>query len=133
MQRGGRGSHGDVQELTAQQQLSAAELEAGYAHNGGSSQYAYANDAMSGETTSTYAELDMDALRQKVWEIPRNFLELSGKVLGSGKFGSVIAGKVNKRGTEAAAIVQVVKGKGKKSEKNAKPGKRTHAEFQRNR
>ena len=131
MQRGGRGSNGDVQELTSQQQLSAAELEAGYAHNahdGG--QYAYANDAMSGETTSTNADLDMDALRQKVWEIPRNFLELSGKVLGSGKFGSVIAGKVNKRGTEAAAVVQVVQGKLQTKFNTPKPGKRTRTHFQ---
>ena len=52
----------------------------------------------------------MDKLRDQVWQIPRNFLELNHEVIGRGKFGSVIKGKVNKRGTEEAAIVQVVPG-----------------------
>ncbi len=53
----------------------------------------------------------MSDLRQRVWQIPRNFLELSHVVIGRGRFGSVLKGKVNKRGVEEAAIVQVVPGK----------------------
>ena len=50
-------------------------------------------------------------IRQTVWQIPRNFLDLSHVVIGSGRFGSVIRGRVNNRGAEDAAIVQVVPGK----------------------
>ena len=50
-------------------------------------------------------------IRQTVWQIPRNFLDLSHVVIGRGRFGSVIKGRVNNRGAEDAAIVQVVPGK----------------------
>ena len=53
----------------------------------------------------------MAGIRRSVWQIPRNFLDLSHVVIGRGKFGSVIKGKVNNRGAEDAAIVQVVPGK----------------------
>jgi hypothetical protein len=53
----------------------------------------------------------MSDLRQTIWQIPRNFLELTHVVIGRGRFGSVIKGKVNKRGAEEATIVQVVPGK----------------------
>ena len=53
----------------------------------------------------------MDKLRDQVWQIPRNFLELTHEVIGRGKFGSVVKAKVNKRGAEEVAIAQVVPGK----------------------
>ncbi len=49
----------------------------------------------------------LDSLRERVWQIPRNFLQLSGEVVGRGSFGSVIRGTVNLRGRRRAAIVQV--------------------------
>ena len=54
----------------------------------------------------------LSVIRRSVWQIPRNFLDLSHVVIGRGRFGSVIKGKVNNRGEEdVAAIVQVVPGK----------------------
>ena len=50
-----------------------------------------------------------------MWQIPRNFLDLSHAVIGRGRFGSVIKGRVSNRGGDAgdaaAAIVQVIPGK----------------------
>ena len=50
-------------------------------------------------------------LRSKVWQMPRNFLELTHEVIGRGKFGSVIRGQVTQQspgGAPHAAVVQVV-------------------------
>lgn len=63
-------------------------------------------------TEGASSETDpLAGIRRTVWQIPRNFLDLSHVVIGRGKFGSVIKGKVNNRGAEDAAIVQVVPGK----------------------
>ena len=66
-----------------------------------------------GMTEGAPSETDpLAGIRRSVWQIPRNFLDLSHVVIGRGKFGSVIKGKVNNRGAEdVAAIVQVVPGK----------------------
>ncbi len=47
------------------------------------------------------------------WMIPRDFLDLQqGKVVGKGRFGSVLKGTVNLQGRQQAAIVvQVPSGK----------------------
>ena len=65
-----------------------------------------------GMTEVASSETDpLAGIRQTVWQIPRNFLDLSHVVIGRGRFGSVIKGRVNNRGAEDAAIVQVVPGK----------------------
>ena len=65
---------------------------------------------MTEEVTSSETD-PLAGIRQSVWQIPRNFLDLSHVVIGRGRFGSVIKGRVNNRGAEDAAIVQVVPGK----------------------
>ena len=46
-----------------------------------------------------------------IWQIPRNFLQVSSEVIGKGKFGSVVKGMVNQKGTENYAVVQIVPAK----------------------
>ena len=40
------------------------------------------------------SERDLASLKARIWMIPKNFLELSGEVLGQGRWGSVVAGQV---------------------------------------
>lgn len=54
------------------------------------------------------AEETLNALRQHLWQIPRNFLDMSHEVLGRGRYGSVLKGKVNRQGVPQNAGVYVV-------------------------
>ncbi len=49
----------------------------------------------------------LDALKGRVWQIPRNFFRLTGEVVGKGSFGSVIRATVLVEGERQAAVVQV--------------------------
>ena len=120
----GRGSRGDIQELTTHVQstpnnhssatvIASSDVETqhfGYDNNinnfsGGANFDGEGNESMS----ATHQRLD--ALRAKVWTVPRNFLELSHEVVGRGKFGSVIKAMVNNRGQKMTnACVQVIPG-----------------------
>jgi hypothetical protein len=50
----------------------------------------------------------LEHVRDRVWHVPRNFLALSHEVVGRGRFGSVIRARVNVRGVDVPAVVQVV-------------------------
>ena len=52
----------------------------------------------------------MDGIRSQTWNIPINFLDLSHEVVGRGRFGSVIKGRVNRQGWQNANV-QVVPAK----------------------
>ena len=112
---GGRGSRGDIQELTTHVHptpsqnvatvIASSDVELGYDND-------IANLNGSAVNNSLLAtDQRMDVLRAKVWAIPRNFLDLSHEVVGRGKFGSVIKASVNNRGQQMTkACVQVVPG-----------------------
>jgi len=72
------------------------------------SNFAFDNDSVDDGFNS---QARMDNIRAQVWNIPRNFLELTHEVIGRGKFGSLVKGKVNKRGHIEAVNIQVVPGK----------------------
>ena len=95
------GSRGDVQELTTH--ISSIDTEAGAVSN-----FAFDNDSVDDGFNS---QSRMDNIRAQIWNIPRNFLELTHEVIGRGKFGSLVKGKVNKRGHIENVNIQVVPGK----------------------
>jgi len=86
----------DTQELTAHSTQSVDLEDTGYIDNG------YVNDAMRS------AEEYLDSLKDKVWIIPKNFVELSHEVLGRGKFGSVMKGHVSANGQLIPCNTQVI-------------------------
>lgn len=91
----------DTQELTSQSQSTPSiDLgETGYIDNG------HVNEAM--RTAEDY----LDSLKDKVWIIPKNFVELSHEVLGRGKFGSVMKGQVSANGQLIPCNTQVISNK----------------------
>jgi len=91
----------DTQELTTQRQATPSiDLdETGYIDNG------HVNEAMRS------AEDYLDSLKDKVWIIPKNFVELSHEVLGRGKFGSVMKGRVSVNGQLVPCNTQVISNK----------------------
>jgi len=89
----------DTQELTAQSTPSIDLEETGYIDIG------HVNDAMRS------AEDYLDSLKDKVWIIPKNFVELSHEVLGRGKFGSVMKGQVSANGQLIPCNTQVIANK----------------------
>ena len=99
--RKNRGSRGDIQELTTH--VSSIDAESAACSN-----FAFDNDSVDDGFNS---QARMDNIRAQVWNIPRNFLELTHEVIGRGKFGSLVKGKVNKRGHIEAVNIQVVPGK----------------------
>ncbi|TRY75642.1 hypothetical protein TCAL_04584 [Tigriopus californicus] len=88
------GSNGDAQELTLHTPSPSNHEHGGY-------ELGIENEGASGLS-------GLDLLRESVWQIPRNFLELTHEVVGRGRFGSVIKGIVNSGEGQEAAIVQVV-------------------------
>jgi endothelial-specific receptor tyrosine kinase len=92
-----RGSRGDVQELTTH--ISSIETQ-NYA--------VYDNDSVDARS---HVGPQMEVLRTKVWNIPRNFLDLTHEVIGRGRFGSLVKGTVNKNSLREAVNIQVVPGK----------------------
>ena len=123
----GRGSRGDIQELTTHFQptpsnhtnstvIASSDVENqqfGYDNNiaefsGGATRI----NGLTGDNNSfDTASKRLDMLKSNVWTVPRNFLELTHEVVGRGKFGSVIKASVNNRGQKMVnACVQVVPG-----------------------
>ncbi|XP_071439053.1 putative inactive tyrosine-protein kinase Wsck [Hetaerina americana] len=49
-----------------------------------------------------------DNLKKKVWNIPKNFLEIKSEVIGQGKYGSVVKGTVRQRGTPVPVTIHYV-------------------------
>ena len=86
------------QELTSQAHLTPSiDLDnSGYLDNG------YVNETM--RTAEEY----MESLKDKVWMIPKNFVELNHEVLGRGKFGSVMKGHVTLNGQIINCNSQVI-------------------------
>ena len=126
----GRGSRGDIQELTTHAVQSSSNNHAssssatviassdvetqrfGYDNNianfNGSANFDASVERNESMSATTHR---LDVLRSKVWTVPRNFLELTHEVVGRGKFGSVIKASVNNRGQKMInACVQVVPG-----------------------
>jgi len=91
----------DTQELTSHTQSTPSiDLgETGYIDNG------HVNEAMRS------AEDYLDSLKDKVWIIPKNFVDLSHEVLGRGKFGSVMKGQVSANGQLIPCNTQVISNK----------------------
>lgn len=52
-----------------------------------------------------------DMLHQKIWNIPRNFLDLQPEVIGEGSFGSVFKGTVQKKGQVTPVAIYAIQGK----------------------
>ena len=86
----------DTQELTPQPPATQSE-EGGFLGDG-----SYTNEVM--RTAEEYLE----SLKGKVWLIPKNFLEVSGEVLGEGKFGSVVRATVSSQGRPVSCNTQVI-------------------------
>ena len=91
-------SRSDVQELTTHQQQVDAES--------GSGSVSSVGDRVDGAT-----EQQLEVVKNQIWTIPRNFVNLSQDVVGRGKFGTILKATVNKRGAISRANVQVVPGK----------------------
>ena len=53
------------------------------------------NVAFDGEASFKSAEDYLESLDNKVWQIPRNFVEVKNEILGRGRFGTVMSGIVN--------------------------------------
>ena len=121
---GGRGSRGDIQELTTHvhppqssqhsaKVIASSDIETqhlGYDNDIANLNGSAISGGVHGSMSATSRRLDV--LRAKVWTIPRNFLDLTHEVVGRGKFGSVIKATVNNRGQQTTkACVQVVPGK----------------------
>ena len=121
----GRGSRGDIQELTTHTRSnnhanSATVIASSDIDN---QPFAYDNNLanLNGSATNFHdvknesmlaTDQRLDVLKSKVWTIPRNFLELTHEVVGRGKFGSVIKAVVNNRGQKMInTCVQVIPGK----------------------
>lgn len=101
------GRRGDTQELTTQMSATSnivEEAESVPRRGGGKSYVVYDNESVDATTR-------LDVIKSKVWNIPRNFVELTHDVIGRGRFGSVVKGNVNKRGVVESAKVQVVPAK----------------------
>ncbi|XP_046407211.1 putative tyrosine-protein kinase Wsck isoform X2 [Ischnura elegans] len=49
-----------------------------------------------------------DNLKKRVWNIPKNFLEIRSEVIGQGKYGSVVKGTVRQRGTPIPVTIHYV-------------------------
>ena len=95
------GSRSDAQELTTH--ISSIEtLEA-------QNNYAFDNDSVDVAYAGSRAQLDN--IRSSVWNIPRNFLDLTHEVIGRGQFGSLVKGNVNKKGKLESVNIQVVPAK----------------------
>ena len=125
----GRGSRGDIQELTTHSVqsnsnnhasssatvIASSDIETqhlGYDNNianfHGSANF---DESVVRNETMSATNNKFDVLRSKVWTVPRNFLELTHEVVGRGKFGSVIKATVNNRGQKMInSCVQVVPG-----------------------
>ena len=84
-----RRSRSDTQELTSQQNnvgTSTSPATAAVAA------YSQENDEI------LASELDFNLMKAKTWMIPKNFVDVSGEVLGRGRFGSVFKGQVQANG-----------------------------------
>ena len=124
----GRGSRGDIQELTTHAAYSVPPTSTNHhrmstviaSSDTETQEFGYDNDIANfnasvvrgtGNESTLAINQKLDALRGKVWTIPRNFLDLTHEVVGRGKFGSVIKATVNNRGQQMTnACVQVVPG-----------------------
>ncbi len=109
-----RGSRGDMQELTPTHHFETP-TGSGFASSATTNTaFCYDNESVDAAATATMNNgglPQLQVLRTKVWNIPRNFLELSHEVIGRGRFGSLVKGNVNKSGGMEAVNVQVVPGK----------------------
>ena len=88
-----RGRRYDTQELTNHTPSSAEAMttENGYMDNNG-----YIDDGSQFRTREDY----LHSLEGKVWQVPRNFVDIQNEVLGRGKFGTVMNGTVVLNGGE---------------------------------
>ena len=121
----GRGSRGDIQELTTQTRsnnhansstvIASSDVDHqsfGYDNNLANFNGSATNFHDIRNESMIAANQRLEGLKSNVWTIPRNFLELTHEVVGRGKFGSVIKAMVNNRGQKMIkACVQVIPGR----------------------
>ena len=121
----GRGSRGDIQELTTQTRsnnhansstvIASSDVDHqsfGYDNNLANFNGSATNFHDIRNKSMIAANERLEGLKANVWTIPRNFLELTHEVVGRGKFGSVIKAMVNNRGQKMIkACVQVIPGR----------------------
>ena len=99
-----RGRRYDTQELTTNNTPSSAEaMENGFVDNNG-----YIDDGGSQFRTR---EDYLQSLEGKVWQVPRNFIDIQNEVLGRGKFGTVMNGTVLTNGEHESCNVYSVPNK----------------------
>lgn len=52
-----------------------------------------------------------EILKQKIWNIPRNFLDVQSDILGWGQYSNVVKGTVRQRGFPIGVMIQAIDGK----------------------